>query len=44
MMGIQDDTFIRISGFKIGTEPVPHATGALADKVKEIFDVDLIKY
>lgn len=44
VMGIQDDTFIRISGFKLGTEPVPHATGALANKVKEVFGVDLIKY
>ncbi len=44
IMGIQEDTFIRISGFKNGRDPVPHASGELANKVKEIFGVDLMKY
>jgi hypothetical protein len=43
IMGIQNDVFIKISGIRKGSDPVPHSYGPCAVKMEEIFGIKFPK-
>ena len=43
IMGIQNNAFVKISGFRMGEKIVPHSYGSCAEKAEEIFGVKFIK-